>query len=71
VKRQKGNYFVTAIDKVVLNAHKFSVKYYWKLRAIDTLGEANNNTTSKEERSETMDLMTWNLQIWEILLSTT
>ncbi|MGB6672840.1 MAG: hypothetical protein WBE34_10430, partial [Candidatus Nitrosopolaris sp.] len=74
VKRQKGYYFVTAIGKVVHNAQKLvgtTVKNYWKLRAIDTLGEANNNTTSKEERSETIDLMTGNLQIREILLSTT
>ena len=67
MKRQKGYYFVTAIGKVVHNAQKLvgtTVKNYWKLRA-------NNNTTSKEERSETIDLMTGNLQIREILLSTT
>ncbi|MFZ0896946.1 MAG: hypothetical protein WAZ77_20795 [Candidatus Nitrosopolaris sp.] len=50
---------------MVHNAQKLvgtTVKNYWKLRAIDTLGEANNNTTSKEERSETIELMTGNLR---------
>ena len=73
VKRQKGRYFVTAFGKVVYNAQKLvgtAVKSYWKLRAIDTLGLANNNTTSKEERSKIIDLMIGNLQIREILLST-
>jgi len=71
VKRQKGRYFVTAFGKVVYNAQKLvgtAVKNYWKLRAIDTLGVANNNTTSKEERSKIIDLMIGNLQIREILL---
>ncbi|MGB7956905.1 MAG: hypothetical protein WCF23_23270 [Candidatus Nitrosopolaris sp.] len=74
VKRQRGKYFVTTFGKVVYNAQKLvgtTVKNCWKLRAIDTQGEANNNTTSKEERSKTIDLMTGNLQIREILLSTT
>jgi len=43
---------------------------YWKLRAIDSLGVANNNTTSEEVRSKIIDLMIGNLQIREILLST-
>ena len=71
VKRQKGRYFVTAFGKVVYNAQKLvgtAVKSYWKLRAIDSLGVANNNTTSKEERSKIIDLMIGNLQIREILL---
>ena len=73
VKRQKGRYFVTAFGKVVYNAQKLvgtAVKSYWKLRAIDSLGVANNNTTSEEERSKIIDLMIGNLQIREILLST-
>ena len=60
VKRQKGRYFVTAFGKVVYNAQKLvgtAVKSYWKLRAIDSLGVANNNTTSEEERSKIIDLM--------------
>ncbi len=73
VKRQKGRYFVTAFGKVVYNAQKLfgtAVKNYWKLRAIDTLGIANNNIMPKEERSKIIDLMIGNLQITEILLST-
>src|SRR5712691_8757887 len=74
VKRQTGRYFVTAFCKMVYNAQKIvgtAVKSYRKLRAIDSLGVANNNTMSKEERSKIIDLMKGNLQIREILLSTT
>jgi hypothetical protein len=73
VKRRKGRYFVTAFGKVVYNAQKLlgtAVKNYWKLRAIDTLGVANNNVMPKEERSKIIDLMIGNPQIREILLST-
>jgi hypothetical protein len=73
VKRQKGRYFVTAFGKVVYNAQKLlgtAIKNYWKLRAIDTLGVANNNIMPTEERSKIIDLMIGNLQIREILLST-
>jgi hypothetical protein len=74
VKRQKGRYFVTVFGKAVYNTQKLvgtAVKNYWKLRAIDSLGVVNNNTTSKEERRKIIDLMIGNLQIREILLSTT
>ena len=73
VKRQKGRYFVTAFGKVVYNAQKLlgtAVKNYWKLRAIDTLGVANDDIMPKQERRKIIDLMIGNLQIREILVST-
>jgi DNA-binding HxlR family transcriptional regulator len=73
VKRQKGRYFVTAFGKVVYNAQKLlgtAAKNYWKLRAIDTLGVANDDIMPKQERRKIIDIMIGNLQIREILLST-
>jgi len=70
VKRQKGRYFVTAFGKVVYNAQKLlgtAVKNYWKLRAIDTLGVANDGIMPKQERSKIIDLIIGNLQIRALL----
>jgi hypothetical protein len=72
VKRRKGRYFVTAFGKVVYNAQKLlgtAVKNYWKLRAIDTLGVANDDKMPTEERMKIIDLMIGNQQMKEILLS--
>ena len=73
VKRQKGRYFVTAFGRVIYDAQRLlgsAVKNYWKLRAIDSLGAANDNKIPTEERTKIIDLMIGNPQIKEILLST-
>ena len=46
-----------------------AVKNYWKLRAIDSIGVANNAIISKEERNKIIDRMISNQQIQEMLLS--
>jgi hypothetical protein len=73
VKRQKGRYFVTAFGKVIYEALRLlgsAVKNHWTLKAIDSLGVANDNNVPKEERMKIIDLMIGNPQIKEILLST-
>jgi predicted transcriptional regulator len=63
VKRRNGRYFVTAFGKVGYNAQKLlgtAVKNYWKLRAIDTLGVANDDKMPMEERMKIIDLMIGN-----------
>jgi DNA-binding HxlR family transcriptional regulator len=73
VKRQKGRYFVTSFGKVIYEAQRLlgsAVKNHWSLKAIDSLGVANNNNVPKEERVKIIDLMIGNPQIKEILLST-
>jgi DNA-binding HxlR family transcriptional regulator len=73
VNRQKGRYFVTAFGMVIYDAQRLlgsAVKNYWKLRAIDSLGAANDNNVPREERAKIIDLMIGNPQIKEILLST-
>jgi predicted transcriptional regulator len=73
VKRHKGRYFVTAFGRVIYDAQRLlgsAVKNYWKLKAIDSLGVANDNKIPTEERTKIINLMIGNPQIKEILLST-
>ncbi|MDQ6666601.1 MAG: hypothetical protein M3Y53_00055 [Thermoproteota archaeon] len=72
VKRQKGRYFLTSFGKVIYDAQRLlgnAVKNYWKLKAIDSLGGANNESIPEEERNKIIDQMINNRQIKEILLS--
>jgi hypothetical protein len=46
-----------------------AVKNYWKLRAIDSLGGATNDSIPEEERNKIIDKMINNREIKEILLS--
>jgi predicted transcriptional regulator len=74
VRRKKWRYFVTAFGKVIYDAQRLlgnAVKNYWQLRAIDSLGVADDDYMPKEERSKIIDLMIGNQQIKEIILSTT
>jgi DNA-binding transcriptional ArsR family regulator len=71
VNRQKGRYFVTAFGRVIYDAQRLlgsALKNYWKLKAIDSLGMANDEVP-KEERMKIIELMIGNPQIKEILLS--
>jgi len=73
VKRQKGKYFLTAFGKVIYDSQKLlgtAVKNYWKLKAIDSLGVANDNNMPKEERNRIIEELIGNRQIKDILLST-
>jgi len=72
VKRQKGRYFLTTFGMVIYDTQRLlcnAVKNYWKLRAIDSIGVANNAIISKEERNKIIDRMISNQQIQEMLLS--
>jgi DNA-binding HxlR family transcriptional regulator len=72
VNRQKGRYFVTAFGRVIYDAQRLlgsAVKNYWKLKAIDSLGGANDDKMPGEERMKIIDLLLGNQQMKEILLS--
>ncbi len=72
VKRQKGRYFLTSFGIVIYDAQRLlgnAVKNYWKLKAIDSLGGATDDSIPKEERNKIIDKMINNQQIKEILLS--
>jgi predicted transcriptional regulator len=72
VKRQKGRYFLTSFGTVIYDAQRLlgnAVKNYWKLKALDSLGGADNDTIPEDERNKIIDQMITNRQIKEILLS--
>ena len=72
VKRQKGRYFLTSFGTVIYDAQRLlgnAVKNYWKLKALDSLVGATNDSIPKEERNKIIDQMINNRQIKEILLS--
>ena len=72
VKRQKGRYSLTSFGTVIDDAQRLlgnAVKNYWKLRAIDSLGGATNDSIPEEERNKIIDKMINNREIKEILLS--
>jgi len=73
VMRKSSKYFLTSFGKVVYESHMLlgkAVENYWKLKAIDSLGAANDDKMPTEERTKIIDLMIGNPQIKEILLST-
>ena len=73
VKRQKGKYFLTAFGMVIYDSQKLlgtAIKNYWKLKAIDSLGVANDSKMPQEERKRIIEDLIVNRQIKDILLST-
>jgi len=72
VKRQKGKYFLTAFGMVIYDSQKLlgtAIKNYWKLKAIDSLGVANDSKMPQEERKRIIEDLIVNRQIKDILLS--
>jgi DNA-binding HxlR family transcriptional regulator len=71
VNRQKGRYYLTTFGKVVYYAQSLvsiAVKNNWKLKAIDSLGVANDYNMPDEERKKIIDQIISDQQIKEILL---
>ena len=73
VKRQKGKYFVTAFGRIIFDCHRLlgtAIKNYWKLKAIDSLGVANDSKMPKEQRNKIIEELIDNRQLKDISLST-
>ena len=73
VKRQKGRYFVTAFGRVIFDSYRLlgtALKNYWKLKAIDSLGVANDSKMPKEQRNKIIEELIDNRQLKDISLST-
>jgi hypothetical protein len=73
VKRQKGKYYVSAFGKVIFDSHSLlgtAIKNYWKLKAIDSLGVANDIKMPKEQREKIIEGLIDNPQLKDISLST-
>ncbi|MDP9289220.1 MAG: hypothetical protein M3P08_13625 [Thermoproteota archaeon] len=73
VKRQKRKYFVTAFGRVIFDSQRLlgiAIKNYWKLKAIDSLGVANDSKMPKEQRNKIIEELIDNRQLKDISLST-
>lgn len=73
VKRQKGKYFVSTFGSVIFDAHRLlgnAMKDYWKLKAIDSLGVANDGKMPKNQRKKIIEELIDNRQLKDISLST-
>ncbi len=73
VKRQKGKHFVTAFGRVIFDSQRLlgiAIKTYWKLKAIDSLGVANDSKMPKEQRNKIIEELIDNRQLKDISLST-
>jgi len=55
---------------MMLRDYSEDVNNYWKLKAIDSLGVANDDKVPREERTKIIDLMMGNPQIKKILFPT-
>jgi predicted transcriptional regulator len=72
VKRQRGKYYLSAFGRVIYDAQGLvatAVKNNWKLKAIDSIGVANDYNIPDEERNKIIDQLISNQKIKKILLS--
>jgi hypothetical protein len=73
VKRQKRKYFVTAFCTVIFDSRGLlgtAIKNYWKLKAIHSLGVADDSKMPKEQRNKIIEELIDNRQLKDISLST-
>jgi hypothetical protein len=73
VKRQKRKYFVTAFGRVIFDSRRLlgtAIKKYWKLKALDSLGVADDSKMPKEQRYKIIEELIDNRQLKDISLST-
>lgn len=68
IKRNRGRYFLTALGKVVYEAHMTihkSLLYYWKLKAIDSI---QTTDISEQDFSTLVDTLIDNYQLKDIFM---
>jgi hypothetical protein len=69
IRRMNGRYFLTALGKIVYEAHTIigkAINYYWKIMTIESI-QASAVGLPKEELSKIIDILIDNHQIKEIL----
>jgi hypothetical protein len=73
IKRKNGRYSLTVLGKVVYEAHTTigkALKYYWKLKAIESIEMSPSIKLPKEDLSRLVDTLIDNKQIKDIILKT-
>lgn len=71
IKKHKGRYSLTMLGKVVYQSQMIigkALAYYWKLKAIESIEIASDDTLSKGELPQLINALIDNLQIKNILM---
>jgi hypothetical protein len=71
IRRHRGRYFLTLLGKVVYNSQMTigkTLSYYWKLRAIESIGMSSNTKLGEEEIIQLIDALVDDHTIKDILI---
>jgi hypothetical protein len=71
IKKRQGKYTLTALGKVVYNAHTVIGKalgYYWKMKAIESIQMSSGQELAKEDMLQLIQSLIDNHQVRDILL---
>lgn len=70
IRRRSGRYCLTSLGMVVYDSYiqiETALKYYWKLKAIDSIMSSANTQLPHEEQDRIIDALVDNYQIKDIL----
>ena len=73
IRRKNGRYSLTVLGRVVYEAQTTigkSLKYYWKLKAVESIGMSHSVTLPKDDLSKIVDTLIDNQQIKDIVMKT-
>lgn len=71
IRRRNGRYSLTALGKIVYDAHMTigkALNYYWKLRTIESIEMSSSTVVSKEDLSKLIDLLIDNQEIKDMIV---
>ena len=71
IKKKQGQYCLTALGKVVYNAHTIigkALSYYWKMKAIESIKLAGGREFAREDMQNLVQSLIDNHQVRDILL---
>jgi hypothetical protein len=73
IRRKNGRYSLTVLGRVVYEAQTTigkSLKYYWKLKAVESIGMSPSVTLPKDDLFKIVDTLIDNQQIKDIVMKT-
>lgn len=71
IKKKQGQYCLTALGKVVYNAHTVigkALSYYWKMKAIESIQSSSGRELAREDMLMLIQSLIDNHQVRDILL---
>jgi hypothetical protein len=71
IKKRQGQYGLTALGKVVYNAHTLigkALNYYWKMKAIESIQTSSSQELAREDMLNLIQSLIDNHQVRDVLL---